>query len=140
MFRRISNSHTLSQAILLKANNKNISDETLNKIRKNNLYKKLSRTDGKNTITPYDYAFGLNEACTALQKIKNHTVYEKINKVLGEHSVEYVLLHTIKLLKENTQSNMVSNIFDTLTLPVICKLESNNIGNRIVNFSCLNSL
>ncbi|QLH64133.1 YopJ family acetyltransferase [Serratia symbiotica] len=95
---------------------------------------------GKNTITPYDYAFGMNEVCTALQKIKNHTVYEKISKVLGEHSVEYALLHTTKLLKENTQSNIVSNIFDTLTLPVICKSESNNIGNRIVNFSCLNSL
>ncbi len=34
MFRRISNSHTLSQAILLKANNKNISDKTLDKIGK----------------------------------------------------------------------------------------------------------
>ncbi|MCP1065953.1 hypothetical protein M5G07_12900 [Serratia symbiotica] len=35
---------------------------------------------------------------------------------------------------------MASNIFDTLTLPVIYKSESNNISNRIVNLSCLNSI
>lgn len=142
MFRRISNSHTLSQAILLKANNKNISDKTLDKIEKNNLYKKLSRTDGKKIRKKYYYAIWL---CFWHEwgmhgSTKNHTVYEKISKVLGEHSVEYALLHTTKLLKENTQSNIVSNIFDTLTLPVICKSENSNIGNRIVNFSCLNSL
>ncbi|UIN02272.1 YopJ family acetyltransferase [Yersinia ruckeri] len=145
MFGRIGSSHTLSQAILLKANNKDVTGETLNKIANKIISIKNTTTPMQrllriNPRTPSNYAANMNDACNSLQKIKNHMVYEKISKVLGEHSAENARSHTQNLLNNNVQSNSVSNIFDTLTLPLICKSESNNINKKIVDFSCLDSL
>lgn len=145
MFGRIGSSHTLSQAILLKANNKDVTEKTLNKIAKKitsikNTATPMQKLLRKNPGSPVNYAKNMSNACNSLQGIKNHRVYEKISKVLGEHSAENALSHTQDLLKNNIQSNSVSNIFDILTLPLICKSESNNINKKIIDFSCLDSL
>lgn len=145
MFGRIGNSHTLSQAILLKANNKDVTEKTLNKIANKIISIKNTQTPMQkrlkiNPRTPGNYAANMNNACNSLQQIKNRVVYEKISNVLGEHSVEKARSHTQDLLKNNKQSDVISNLFDTLTLPLICKSESNSINKKIVDFSCLDSL
>lgn len=145
MFERIGSSHTLSQAILLKANNKDVTEKTLNKIENKIISIKkaihpLQRLLRINPKTPCNYAEKMIDACNSIQKIKNHTVYEKISKVLGEHSVVHARTYTHNLLNDNIQSDSISNIFDTLTLPLICESEGKKIKKKIVNFSCLDSL
>lgn len=145
MFGRIGNSHTLSQAILLKANNKDVTEKTLNKIASKITSIRNTQTPMQKLLkidprTPGNYAANMNDACNSLQQIKNHTVYEKISTVLGEKSIDKARSHTQNLLKSNKQSDAVSSVLDTLTLPLICKSESNRINQKIVDFSCLDSL
>ncbi|EPZ8124209.1 YopJ family acetyltransferase [Yersinia enterocolitica] len=147
---KIKSTDSVSEAILRKVKNKDVTEKTLNKIAEKiisiknattpttKIQRQLSRDRNPRTLSVYTE--NMNDVCNALQKIKNHAVYEKINKVIGAQSVGYALSHTKNLLNNNIQSNQVSGKFDTLTLTLMCESESNNINKKIIDFSCLDSL
>lgn len=127
--KKIGSSHTLNQTILLKENNKDVTEKASNKI-----------TSIKN-ITTQNYNFRqMGKTCVHLQKIEDYLVYKTESNLQGKASAKDALSHTQNLLKNKVQSDVVSSLFDTLTLPLICNSVSEKISKQIIDFSCLDSL
>jgi len=88
MFGRINSSHTLNQAVLLKANNEDISDKTLSKISQKlkSIHQKVMI---ETPLNPNDKGLirafkEINQINDSLQKIKSDKVYEKISRLVNE--------------------------------------------------------
>lgn len=89
MFGRINSHHTLNQAILLKANNSQISQKTINKISeklRNVAQKVLIETpmdpNNKALIKAYNEIKQIN---TTLQNVKSDAVYKQLSRLINTH-------------------------------------------------------